>query len=206
MEAPLEDTTPEAGARVVLVHGIYDTGKIFDALAAELRAHGHHVIAPSLTPSNASVPLEELAGQLERHIHDAYGDEDTVHVIAFSMGGLISRYYLEYLGGHTRCGTLITLSTPHHGSLLAKFAWGEGIRQMRPGSAFIDRLRAGEHTLEGMEVRSYWTPYDLMILPASSSVWDAAEVIEVPVALHPWMVTDRRIRADLVDYLDGVRA
>ena len=75
---------------------------------------------------------------------------------------------------------------------------------MRPGSDFIATLKAGEHVLAGMELRSYWTPYDLMIVPASSSVWDAARMIKVPVGLHPWMVTDRRVLDELVEYLNGL--
>jgi len=40
-------------------------------------------------------------------------------LIAHSMGGLVSRYFLECLGGWQHTRTLITLGTPHRGSLNA---------------------------------------------------------------------------------------
>jgi hypothetical protein len=42
-----------------------------------------------------------------------------VILIGHSMGGLVARYYLEVLGGWERCRALITLGTPHRGSLNA---------------------------------------------------------------------------------------
>ncbi|NTV62921.1 MAG: hypothetical protein HGA65_05205 [Oscillochloris sp.] len=42
-----------------------------------------------------------------------------VILMAHSMGGLISRYYLECLGGHAKCRALLTFGTPYRGSLNA---------------------------------------------------------------------------------------
>lgn len=48
------------------------------------------------------------------------GNSDAkVILIGHSMGGLVSRYYLEVLGGWEHCRALITLGTPHRGSLKA---------------------------------------------------------------------------------------
>ena len=76
---------------MVLVHGIYDTGAIFSKMSKVLRDAGHLVISPSITLSNASISMEALAAQLKDHIDQAFGPEAPVHIIAFSMGGLISR-------------------------------------------------------------------------------------------------------------------
>lgn len=43
--------------------------------------------------------------------------EAKVILIAHSMGGLISRYYLEHLGGGEHCKALFTLGTPYRGSV-----------------------------------------------------------------------------------------
>jgi len=45
--------------------------------------------------------------------------EAKVILIAHSMGGLISRYYLECLDGYRNCRALITFGTPYRGSLNA---------------------------------------------------------------------------------------
>lgn len=54
-----------------------------------------------------------------------------VILIAHSMGGLISRYYLECLGGHEQCRALITFGTPYRGSLNALNAIANGKRILR---------------------------------------------------------------------------
>jgi pimeloyl-ACP methyl ester carboxylesterase len=72
--------------------------------------------------SNA-LPAEALADRLDA-IAAAHGADTEVLLIAHSMGGLISRYYLEsgrFAGrpGFAAVKWLITLGTPHRGSPLA---------------------------------------------------------------------------------------
>ncbi len=40
---------------------------------------------------------------------------EKVHVIGHSLGGLITRYYVQRMGGHARVHTVVTLGTPHSG-------------------------------------------------------------------------------------------
>ncbi|MCG8348346.1 MAG: hypothetical protein MI924_11270, partial [Chloroflexales bacterium] len=54
-----------------------------------------------------------------------------VILVAHSMGGLISRYYLECLGDHEQCRALITFGTPYRGSLNALNAIANGKRILR---------------------------------------------------------------------------
>lgn len=51
-----------------------------------------------------------LAEQVE-----AWGPQGPIHLIAHSMGCLVSRYYVERLGGRDRVGRLILLGGPHRG-------------------------------------------------------------------------------------------
>jgi len=68
---------------------------------------------------------------------------------------------------------------------------------MRPGSAFLRRLRATEETLRGIQLVSYHTPLDLMILPATSSEWAPALNLDFPVLLHPLMLSDNDVLSDV---------
>jgi triacylglycerol lipase len=68
---------------------------------------------------------------------------------------------------------------------------------MRPGSEFLTDLDETAHTLGKMPVVSYRTPLDLIILPASSSIWERAENFDFPVLLHPLMLSSPRVLADL---------
>ncbi|OLO34623.1 hypothetical protein PZ61_0231710 [Streptomyces sp. MNU77] len=47
--------------------------------------------------------------------------------IAHSMGGLVARYYLDMIGGHTHARSLITIGTPYRGSLNALDSLHRGV-------------------------------------------------------------------------------
>lgn len=60
-----------------------------------------------------------------------------VILLAHSMGGLVSRYYLEVLGGWQDCKALFTFGTPYRGSLDAVNFLANGYKE-----AFIDLTEA----------------------------------------------------------------
>jgi triacylglycerol lipase len=176
---------------VILVHGIGDTPDVFGPMAAVLRARGHEPHAVAMTPASGRVGLDRLALQLQAYIDVRIGSEQ-VGLVGFSMGGLVARYYVQRLGGISRVRRFLTLSTPHRGSWWARLLANEGGVQMRPGSEFLADLDRDAEVLEQVGFVSLWTPCDLMILPARSSVIASGEQIRLPVLLHPWMLTDRR--------------
>jgi triacylglycerol lipase len=108
------------------------------------------------------------------------------------MGGIISRYYLQRLGGLKRCDRFITLSSPHHGSLMAYVRQNPGCVQMRPNSLFLQDLNRDFEQLNSIQFTSIWTTNDLMILPANSSQVPVGKNITVPILIHPWMLSDDR--------------
>ena len=183
--------------RVVLVHGFLETGHNFRQLRQRLQRRGFECLVPRLRPCDGRGGLEPLAGGLKRDIDAAFGPHEAISLVGFSMGGLVSRHYLQELGGATRCRQFITVSSPHNGTHTAWLYPSMGARQMRPGSDFLQELAHGEHRLGGMPVVSYRTPLDLMILPATSSHWQLAENLSFPVALHPQMLHAPRVLEDI---------
>ena len=116
----------------------------------------------------------------------------------FSLGGLVARYYLEILGGTARCRGLITVSTPHAGTLTAYLIGGQGARDLRPFSPFLRTLWRDEPRLAALPLTSVWNPADLVIFPSFSSAWTAAENQVVFCSSHPVMIRSRvTIRAVL---------
>ena len=176
---------------VVLVHGIFDSGTKFDRMAQFLNGRGFRPLAPSLSPSNGKVGLDELALQLRAFVNEQIPSQEPFDLIGFSMGGLVSRYYLQRLGGMERVRRFITISSPHHGSYWAHVIGNAACRQMRPGSVFLEELNRDMKMLEHVRFVSLWTPLDLMIVPASSSRLDVGEEVVLQVAAHPLMVTSR---------------
>jgi triacylglycerol lipase len=183
--------------RVVLVHGFLENGSNFRTLRRRLEKQGVECLIPKLRPNDGRGGLEGLAERLKVDIEAAYGSEQRISIIAFSMGGLVSRHYLQNLGGATRCDKLFTISSPHHGTKAAWIYPSKGAEQMRPDSSFLNKLETTEPRLGDMPVVSYRTPLDLVILPPISSKWDRAENLEFSVALHPLMLTSRAVLNDV---------
>jgi triacylglycerol lipase len=188
---------------VVLVHGITDDGSKFDRLVPYLHQAGITTRTIDLVPNNGDAKLEILARQLADFIDRFYPDRP-IDLVGFSMGGLVSRYYIQRLGGIDRVTRFITISSPHRGTIAAYFTSQPGCVQMRPGSDFLTDLDRDVHMLDRLQFTSIWTPFDLIILPPTSSKLGIGTEIELPILAHPLMVVDRRcidalIRQLLVD-------
>jgi triacylglycerol lipase len=194
--------------RVVLVHGIFETGSNFRTMRKRLQKKGFDCLIPQLKPSDGRGGLDQLAAGLRDDIDRHFGPAEPFSMVGFSMGGIVSRHYLQMLGGASRCRGLITISSPHRGTQAAWLYPSAGAAQMRPGSTFLAELDAADSRLGDMPVASYRTPMDLVILPACNSVWDRAQNLEFPVWLHPLMLNDRQVLEDierrlLADAADG---
>ena len=196
-ESTFHPAEAPAIGKVVLVHGIFENGSNFRMIRKRLQKSGFDCLIPQLKPSDGTGGLDKLAAGLRDDIDRHFGPDEPVSIIAFSMGGIVSRHYLQHLGGAPRCRSLFTISSPHHGTRAAWLYPTKGAEQMRPNSLFLAELKRTEERLGPMPVVSYRTPLDLIILPASSSKWDRAENISHPALLHPLMVTSPTILRDI---------
>lgn len=186
---------------VVLVHGINDTGAVFLKMVTSLRRQGLSVYSLDLTPNNGDAGLDELAQQLANFINDTFALEQPLDIVGFSMGGIISRYYVQRLGGINRVQRFITIASPHHGTVMAYASQRYGCLQMRPDSLFLEDLNSDVLMLQQLEFTSIWTPYDLMIVPPSSSRLPIGNEVIVPALTHPWILTDTRTIATVIEAL-----
>jgi triacylglycerol lipase len=177
---------------VLLVHGIWDTNAIFTKMSAYLIQQGWQVFSLNLIPNNGHVTLCKLAQQVANYANLIFGENQPFDLIGFSMGGIVSRHYVQRLGGIKRVQRLITISSPHHGTILAHSLPLPGYGNMCLKSKFLEDLNQDVKMLEEINFTSMWTPYDLMIVPASSSRMPVGDEVQVPVMLHAWMVQDPR--------------
>jgi triacylglycerol lipase len=166
-------------------------------LRKRLEKRGVEVFVPRLLHSDGRGGLEKLALHLKQDIDGKFGPDQPISIVAFSMGGLVSRQYLQNLGGASRCENLITISSPHNGTHAAWCYPSKGAEDMRPGSPFLTELQSTQDRLGKMPVTSYRTPMDLIILPATSSIWDRAENLEYPVIMHPLMLNSNKVLSDV---------
>ncbi len=178
---------------VLLIHGIHDTTKVFNKMAAYLSNLGWQVHSINLTPNNGSAKLALLAKQVAAYIDDNFSREETIDLIGFSMGGLVTRYYLQRLNGIKKVQRYINISAPNRGTLTAYALSLDGVVDMRPKSKFLRDLNSDvKELLRKIPCTFIWTPLDLMILPADSTKLAFGKEIKILVWRHDLVLTDDR--------------
>lgn len=175
---------------IILVHGIFDTQSIFNRMNAYLTRLGWEVHTLNLVPNDGRLGLEVLAKQVSDYVAKTFPHEQPIDVVGFSMGGIVSRYYVQRLNGVERVQRLVTISSPHNGTLTGFLYPTLAASQMRPNSSFLQDLNQDLTPLERLNFTSIWTPFDGMIVPAKSSQISVGEELTVNVLVHAWMVTD----------------
>jgi len=154
---------------LLLVHGVMVNDGVWFALRRDLGRRG---LGPVYT-INYGPPLadiEHFAGQLQARIDAicAVTGAARVALIAHSMGGLVARAYLRRFGA-SRVAKLITIGTPHHGSMLAWTFVGCCLSQMRPGSPWLAALNSSEDGTRPTPTLSIWSRHDSMVAPQASA-------------------------------------
>ena len=153
---------------VLLVHGVLCNAGVWVRLARYLRRSSiGGVYSLSYGPPLGSI--EAFADQLARKIDAivAATGAPRIVVVAHSMGGLVVRAY-QRRQGSARIARIVTIGTPHHGSVMAWFFPGISLAQMRPGNAWLaalNRVRLDP----ALRFVSLWSWHDSMVAPQTSS-------------------------------------
>ena len=83
---------------LVLVHGLWDTPRLFHRLIQGLDQADRPLLAPHLPHGLGWVPLRQMAFRLDQNIQQRFGSDTRVDLLGFSMGGVIGRIWLQELG------------------------------------------------------------------------------------------------------------
>ena len=153
---------------VVLVHGLIDNRSIFAVMRRSLSRRGFASVC-SWNYSPLSSDIARCAADLGAHIErvcEQTGHE-RVHVVGHSLGGLIARYHVQRQGGDRRVESLVTLGTPHQGSVLAHVVPTPMIRQLRPSSAVLRELAEPMPDCR-TQVTAVYSDLDQIVLPTAS--------------------------------------
>lgn len=189
-----DGTTP---VPVLLLHGYGANSGYWAHLAPLLDAARISHATVDLEPVAASI--DDYAPLVERHVRAllAATGADRVAIVAHSMGGLVARAWMRAYG-HARVARLITLGTPHHGTALARFGLGANAFQMRPASAWLRDLAAGEDAATRALITSIWTHHDNIVSPQTSSRLPGARNVELGGVGHVALGADKRVLAEVM--------
>ncbi|MBL8931292.1 MAG: alpha/beta fold hydrolase [Kineosporiaceae bacterium] len=174
-----------AGTPILLVHGMIDNRMIFTVLRRRLRRRGFgRVFTINYSPvtNDIRAAARDLSGAIEEMV--ARTGYERIHVIGHSLGGLIARYYVQRLGGDERVHTLVTLGTPHAGSLLAYAMPPVNLgRQLRPGSELYAELA---EPAPGCRTRvvAYYSDLDQVVIPHTHGRLDHPDLTVRNVRVH----------------------
>ena len=163
-------------APVLLIHGYVNNAGALFILWRAIKDAGHAVHTVNLEPVYADI--DSYAARIEARLAtiQAASDGQAVTLVCHSMGGLVARAYLRKYGA-ARVASLITLGTPHAGTVLANTALGESGRQMRPGSVWLAGLARFEAARWPCKVVSMYSHDDNIVAPQLSGRLEGAHNI-----------------------------
>jgi triacylglycerol esterase/lipase EstA (alpha/beta hydrolase family) len=222
---------------VVLVHGTF--GNMTDswqALSPLLANNGYCVFALNYGGAEgdqiqATGPIETSAAQLSSFVNQVLAATHArkVDIVGHSQGGMMPRYYLKFLGGAPKVGTLVGLAPSNHGTnllglteLLSAFPGGsssdiagcEACSQQITGSAFLQHLNAGGDTVTGVKYTVIETQYDQVVTPYTSAFLTGPNVTNITLQQqclldfsdHLAVIYDQIALHDVLNALDPTHA
>lgn len=191
----------EDGALVVFVHGIFASAGVWRPMAQHMAVTG---VAPRQLHFNFA-PLGSVAHHAERLAREVerVHPHGPVKIVAHSLGGLISRYYAQILGG--RMDALVAMGTPHLGTAAARGWPIELARDLSPNSALLKRLEATRDRLDHSTVMSIVAGLDVLV-PAESARLPGSLVVDIPWVGHHGVIYDRVAWAKTREAFQAARA
>jgi triacylglycerol lipase len=92
---------------VLLIHGFLVKQSVFNRLYAYLKSLGWEVHRFNLNPNDGKIGLDKLAIQIDNYVEENFSPNQPIDLVGLSMGGLVSRYYVQRLGGIKRIFLLL---------------------------------------------------------------------------------------------------
>ena len=157
----------------MLVHGLLDNPAVFNALKRCLGDQRQPLLIPELPLRFGLTPVPEAAELLGGHIEAAFGLEQPIDLLGFSIGGVIARTWIQLLGGHHRTRRFISVGSPQQGTLTAQPWPGRllaGIADLKSGSPLLTELNGNLEALAGIDCCSFYSAIDLAVLPGWRAV------------------------------------
>jgi triacylglycerol esterase/lipase EstA (alpha/beta hydrolase family) len=165
---------------VLLVHGYVSNRGLLGPLANALESAGASQVF-TFNFEGVFHSIDAQVAQLDDRVQAtlAATGHGQVVLVCHSMGGLVARAWLAKHGART-VARVVTIASPHHGTVLARLGLGDNARQMRRGSDFYRALEATEGERGPMcPFTSIYTVHDTLVAPQDTSRLPWAKNVEL---------------------------
>ncbi len=163
-----------------MVGGLSGIAIAYGPIAARLRADGYRVSIFQL-PSLGLGDIRESARALSSYVDRVRATTGAARVdlVGHSEGGLVSRWYVKYLGGAATVDQYVSLGSPQYGTYVANLLAVLGLgscagviacQQMTIGSSFLADLNAGDDTPGPVRWATVRTWQDELVRPVDNAV------------------------------------
>ena len=178
---------------IILVHGVM----VNDGVWFAMRRYLARQAVGAVYTVNYGPPygdIEHFAEQLGAKIESVCAVTGAAHVLlaCHSMGGLVARAYVRQRGP-ARTKRIVTIGTPHHGSIFARGVIGRCLAQMRPGNAWLAELNRDEAKPSAVSITSIWSRHDSLVAPQASGELACAENVALVGVGHNALLNDSRV-------------
>lgn len=190
---PLRTRAPGRPA-VLLVHGYLCNRAVWRPLLDSGRLADCNVMTVNLRPVFGGIDAygDVLLDAIERLIDDS--GSTSVTIVAHSMGGLATRALLRR-APMVPVGRVITIGTPHAGTIFGRLGPGRNAAQMARGSAWLRELNG--HDTSPRRTAARFTCIasldDNLVVPRASALLPGARHVQLSGTGHLAMLDDPRV-------------
>ncbi|MBI5310305.1 MAG: alpha/beta fold hydrolase [Actinobacteria bacterium] len=192
---------------VVLVHGTVENQRSnWNALSPLLKNDGYCVFTFNYGEGSFTLgqfyglkQISQSAAELKIFVDKvlAATGKSKVDLVGHSQGGMMPRWYIQFLGGAAKVQNLVALAPSNNGTTLSGIAgladivpglanvfvysWCESCKDQVVGSAALTTLNAGGGTSAGVKYTNIVTKYDEVVTPYTSGFLSGSNVSNITV-------------------------
>jgi len=177
---------------VVFVHGFVCNRGLWNPWMARLRTLGVPYVAVNLEPVFGSIDrYADIVEEAVCRIEQSTGQPPVL--VAHSMGGLAVRAWMAAYDGDNRVHRVVTIGTPHRGTLLGRFGHTPNARQMWLGSDWQRLLASREPPQRFERFTCFYGHCDNIVFPASTATLPGADNRHMAGVAHVQMAHQEEI-------------
>jgi triacylglycerol lipase len=200
--APLTPAAAAPHTPVIFVHGFGGSASNWTTAQAVFRAGGYtssELFAYEYNSYGNNITNAQGLASFVNQVRSQTGAA-RVDIVNHSMGGLVTGWYVNVLGGQPAVRHVASIAGANHGTTAAYACLiFVTCQQMVPGSSFIEQYTAGDETPGDTRYGTWYSPCDGVIVPYTSTRLSGATNTLVICETHLGFLVDGSV-------LNAVRA